>query len=78
MAIYGQPEHDIIVEINPYLVENYPMLTWQQRNAIGHLCVTDEELDLDPIYEHIDAWVAYYCEEKGIELPEVEEEEDSE
>ena len=57
MAKYGQPNQAIVVDINSHLVENYPLLTWQQRNAIGHLCVTDDEFDYDPIYDQIDDWV---------------------
>ena len=78
MAIYGQPEHEIYVDINSYLIENYPVLTWKQRNAIGHLCSTDEDFDLDPIYDQIDEWVFYYAEEKGIDIPIEDEESEDE
>jgi len=73
MAIYGQPEHEIVIDINPYLIDAYPFLTWHQRNSIGHLVTTDPEFDLDPIFEQIDAWVYQYCEDKGIDIPEDEE-----
>ena len=78
MAIYGQPEHEIFVDINSYLIEEYPILTWAQRNSIGHLCVNDEEFDLDPIYDQIDTWVAYYAEQQGIEIPYEDDDDDSE
>ena len=77
MAIYGQPEHEIYVDINAYLIDTYPILTWQQRNSIGHLCVNDEEFDLDPIYDQIDTWVEYYAEEQGIDIPFEDDDDDS-
>ena len=62
-ALYYQddPDYDpfIGVDVNEYLIQNYEGLTLKQRKAIWTLCQNDEDFNYEPIYEEIDAWVAY-------------------
>jgi hypothetical protein len=64
-----QPDKGFFIDINEYLIANFPMLNWKARNAVGTLCEQDLEFDLTAIYEQIDQWVLIYAESKGIEVP---------
>ena len=48
------------VDVNEYLIEEYPHMTLKQRRAVWHLCQTDGDFNFDPVYEEIDAWVELY------------------
>ena len=75
----SDPEFDpfIGVDINEYLIEEWPMLTLKQRRAIWTLCQNDEEFDYDPIYEQVDSTVLLLAEtDKTIDLSNVEFEDD--
>lgn len=75
----SDPEFDpfIGVDVNEYLIEEWPMLTLKQRRAVWTLCQNDEEFDYDPIYEQVDATVLLLAEtDKTIDLSDVEFEDD--
>ena len=50
------------VDVNEYLIEEYPHMTLKQRRAVWHLCQTDGDFNFDPVYEEIDAWVEFVME----------------
>ena len=75
----SDPEFDpfVGVDVNEYLIEEWPMLTLKQRRAVFSLCQNDEEFDYDPIYEQVDATVLLLAEtDKTIDLSNVEFEDD--
>ena len=75
----SDPEFDpfVGVDVNEYLIEEWPMLTLKQRRAVWALCQNDEEFDYDPIYEQVDATVLLLAEtDKTIDLSDVEFEDD--
>ena len=75
----SDPEFDpfVGVDVNEYLIEEWPMLTLKQRRAVFSLCQNDEEFDFDPIYEQVDATVLLLAEtDKTIDLSDVEFEDD--
>ena len=47
----------LIVDVNEYLIENFPQLNLKQRKAIWTKCQADDEFDYDPIYDQIDWWI---------------------
>lgn len=76
-ALYYENDdsHDpmISVDINEYLIEEWPKLTLAQRKAVWTLCQNDEDFDFDPIYEQIDTMVVQLAEtDKTIDLSDVE------
>ena len=68
------------VDVNEYLIEDWPKLTLKQRKAVWSRCQTDDDFDWDSIYEQIDSTVLTLAEtDKSIDLSDVEIiEEDSE
>lgn len=50
------------VDINEYLIENYPVLNLRQRTSVWTLCQNDEEFDYSAIHEQIDVKVYEYAE----------------
>ena len=52
----------LTVDVNEYLIENYPTLTAKNRQSIWHLCQNDEDFDYDSIHDQIDDWVYEYAE----------------
>jgi len=68
------------VDVNEYLIEDWPKLTLKQRKSIWHYCQSDKDFDWDSIYEQIDSTVLTLAEtDKSIDLSDVEIiEEDSE
>jgi hypothetical protein len=52
----------LTIDINEYLIENYPTLTAKNRQSVWHLCQNDEEFDYDSIHDQIDDWVYEYAE----------------
>ena len=78
----------IAVNVDEYLIEEWPTLTAKHRQSVRHLCRTDEEFDYDPIHDQIDEKVYIYAEsdpkvvlptedESEAKDPEEEDEEDS-
>ena len=53
----------ISVDVNEYLIENWPSLTLKNRTSVWHLCQNDEDFDYDSIYEQIDDWVFQLAED---------------
>ena len=69
---------NITVDINEYLIENWPTLTLKQRTSVWSLCQNDEDFDLESIYEQIDDWVYQLAEDDpNVELGEDEEDDTS-
>ena len=50
------------VNVDEYLIEDFPTLTQKQRTSVVHLCQTDEEFSYDEIYAQIDDKVYEYAE----------------
>ena len=53
----------IIVDVNEYLIEEWPTLTLKNRTSVWSLCQNDEDFDFDSIYEQIDEWVFTLAEQ---------------
>jgi hypothetical protein len=51
----------LTIDINEYLIENYPTLTAKNRQSVWHLCQNDEDFDYDSIHNQIDDWVYEYA-----------------
>jgi len=52
----------LAVNVNEYLIEEFPTLTAIQRTSVVHLCQNDEDFDYDPIHDQIDDKVYEYAE----------------
>ncbi len=60
----------IAVNIDEYLIQEWPTLTAKHRQSVRHLCQTDEEFDYDPIHDQIDEKVYVYAEsDPNVVLP---------
>ena len=76
----------IVVNVDEYLIDEWPTLTAKHRQSVRHLCQTDDEFDYDPIHDQIDEKVLIYADsDPSVVLvtgdesdDEVYEEEDSE
>jgi len=67
------------VDVNEYLIEDWPMLTLKQRKALISICQYDGDFDWSPVYEQIDQAVLVLAEtDKTIDLSNVEFIEDDE
>ena len=51
------------VDVNEYLIENWPTLTLKQRTSVWSLCQNDEDFDYDSIHNQIDDWVYQLAED---------------
>ena len=78
-------EHDqdfdpnIVIDVNEYLIENWPQLSLKQRTSVWTNAQNDEEFDYDVVYNQIDEYVYDLAEEDTtIELPPEEPDEDDE
>lgn len=78
----------LTIDINEYLIEEWPTLTAKHRQSVWHLCQTDDDFDYDSIHDQIDDKVYIYAEsnpnvvlptddESEVEDSEEETEEDS-
>ena len=52
----------LTIDVNEYLIEEFPTLTAKQRQSVWHLCQNDEDFDYDSIHDQIDDWVYEYAE----------------
>ena len=52
----------LTVNVNEYLIEEFPTLTAKQRTSVVHLCQNDEDFDFDAIHDQIDDKVYEYAE----------------
>ena len=70
----------LTIDVNEYLIENYPTLTAKNRQSVWHLCQNDEDFDYDSIHDQIDDWVYEYAESNPEVIledsPEQDEDED--
>ena len=74
-------EHDpyVQVDINEYLIENWPVLNLKQRKCIWTLCQNDEDFVFDEIHDQIDAHVFAYAEsDDSVVLPSEDESDEEE
>ena len=51
------------VDVNEYLIENWPTLTLRQRTSVWSLCQNDEDFDYESIHSQIDDWVYQLAED---------------
>ena len=51
------------VDVNEYLIENWPSLSLKQRRSVWSLCQNDEDFDYESIHNQIDAWVYQLAED---------------
>ena len=88
MEANGEQNPYLTIDVNEYLIEEWPTLTAKHRQSVWHLCQTDEEFDYDSIHDQIDEKVYIYAEsdpnvvidtedESDVEDSEEETEEDS-
>ena len=66
------PDHDpfIGVDVNEYLIDEWPQLTLKQRRAVWSSCQRDEDFDFEALYEQIDDAVFLLAEsDPSIDLP---------
>jgi len=71
----------LTIDVNEYLIEEFPTLTAKQRQSVWSLCQNDEDFDYDSIHDQIDDWVYEYAESNPdvvLDLEEEGEEEDKE
>tara|TARA_R100001163_G_C4926134_1_gene104173 strand:- start:15 stop:530 length:516 start_codon:yes stop_codon:yes gene_type:complete len=78
-ALYysADDNHDpyVQVDINEYLIENWPTLNLKDRKCIWTLCQNDEEFSFDEIHDQIDNIVYVYAEANdSVSLPAEDEE----
>ena len=52
----------LTIDINEYLIDEFPTLTAKHRQSVWHLCQNDEDFDYDSIHDQIDDWVYEYAE----------------
>ena len=52
----------LTIDINEYLIEEFPTLTAKQRQSVWYLCQNDEDFDYESIHDQIDDWVFEYAE----------------
>jgi len=52
----------LTIDVNEYLIKEFPTLTAKQRQSVWHLCQNDEDFDYDPIHDQVDDWVFEYAE----------------
>ena len=70
-------EPSIVINVNEYLIESWPQLTFKQRQSVWTLAKGDDEFDFEPIHSQLDNIVYQLAEtDSTIELPDEEDEED--
>ena len=61
------------VDVNEYLIEEWPKMTLKQRKAIWSYCQADEDFDWTPVWEQVDQAILAIAEtDKTIDLSDVE------
>ena len=76
-ALYYEEQSDfdpfIGLDVNEYLIEDWPKLTLKQRKAVWSACQKNEDFDWSSVYEQIDDAVFELAErDKTIDLSDVE------
>jgi hypothetical protein len=81
-ALYYEDDENfdpvLSLDVNEYLIDNYVAMSLKQRQAIWHLCQTDEEFDYSSLEDQIDEWVIKHSENDptlNIDKKEISEEE---
>ena len=52
----------LTIDVNEYLIKEFPTLTAKHRQSVWHLCQNDEDFDYDSIHDQVDDWVFEYAE----------------
>jgi len=61
------------VDVNEYLIEDWPKLTLKQRKAVWSHCQTNDDFDWDSVWEQVDQTILMLAElDKTIDLSDVE------
>ncbi len=68
----------LTIDVNEYLIEEWPTLTAKHRQSVWHLCQTDEDFDYDTIHDQIDEKVYIYAESNPMVVLGDEDEDESE
>lgn len=79
LFLQSDPDYDpfVGIDVNEYLIEEWPQLTLKQRRSVWTICQSDEDFDFTGIYEQIDATVCLLAEtDSTIDLSNVEFEDD--
>lgn len=76
-ALFYEEQSDfdpfIGVDVNEYLIENWPKLTLKQRKAVWSYCQLDEDFDWEPVLEQVDSTILMLAEnDPTIDLSDVE------
>ena len=76
-ALYYEEQSDfdpfLGVDVNEYLIEEWPKLTLKQRKSVWSRCQLSDEFDWDPVYEQIDQAILELAEiDKTIDLSDLE------
>jgi hypothetical protein len=84
-ALFYEEQSDfdpfIGVDVNEYLIENWPKLTLKQRKAVWSHCQLDEDFDWEPVWEQVDSTILLIAENdptidlSDVEIIEIEDEE---
>ena len=67
----------LTVDINEYLIEEFPTLTAKHRQSVWHLCQNDDDFNYDSIHDQIDDWVYEYAESNTDVVLDKSEDDDS-
>jgi hypothetical protein len=68
----------LTIDINEYLIDEFPTLTAKHRQSVWHLCQNDDDFDYDSIHDQIDDWVYEYAESNPDVVLDETEDDDSE
>ena len=84
-ALFSEEQSDfdpfLGVDVNEYLIENWPKLTLKQRKAVWSYCQADEDFDWEPVWEQVDSTILMLAEKdptidlSDVEIIEIEDEE---
>lgn len=66
MATFGQPELDLVIDINQYLIDEFPLLSLIDRKAIGTLILRDDEFDLTSVHDQINQATLNYINKENV------------
>jgi hypothetical protein len=67
----------LTIDINEYLIAEFPTLTAKQRQSVWHLCQNDDSFDYDSIHDQIDNWVFEFAESNPDVILNSDDEDDS-
>ena len=75
LFLQDDPDFDpyLIIDVNEYLIEEWPKLTAKQRKSVWVSCQTDPDFDYGFIYEQIDQMILTLAETNpAIDLSDIE------